>query len=55
MSEGSRSTHAIAAAVDAARSDPALAALALLRAVALHAGSLDARRDLSLFTLATPS
>lgn len=49
-------THSrVAAAVDAARSDPALAALALLRAVALHAGSLDARRDLSLFTLATPS
>lgn len=45
----------VAAAVDAARSDPALAALALLRAIALDAGSLDARRDLSLFTLATPS
>lgn len=45
----------VAAAVDAARSDPALAALALLRAVALEAGCLDARRDLSLFTLATPS
>lgn len=45
----------VAAAVDAARSDPSLAALALLRAIALDAGSLDARRDLSLFTLATPS
>lgn len=45
----------VAAAVDAARSDPGLAALALLRAIALEAGSLDARRDLSLFTLATPS
>ncbi len=44
----------VASAVDAARSDPALAALALLRAVALDADALDARRDLSLFTLATP-
>ena len=45
----------VAAAVDAARVDPALAALALLRAVALEAGALDARRDLALFTLATPA
>ncbi|MDO9016355.1 MAG: ATP-binding protein [Deltaproteobacteria bacterium] len=45
----------VAAAVDAARVDPALAALTLLRAVALEAGALDARRDLALFTLATPA
>jgi hypothetical protein len=40
-------------AVEAAQADPALAALALLRAVALDADALDARRDLALFTLAT--
>ena len=44
----------VVAAVEAARVDPALAALALLRAVALDADALDARRDVALFTLATP-
>jgi hypothetical protein len=43
----------VCAAVEAARVDPALAALCLLRAVALEADALDARRDLALFTLAT--
>lgn len=44
----------VTAAVLAAKADPALAALALLRAVALDAKALDARRDLALFNLATP-
>ena len=34
---------------------PGVDPLALLRAVALEAGALDARRDLALFTLATPA
>jgi molecular chaperone HtpG len=45
----------VLAAVEAARVDPALAALALIRAVALEADALDARRDLALFALAAAS
>lgn len=45
----------VTAALAAAKADPALAALALVRAVALDARALDAKRDLALFSLATPA
>jgi molecular chaperone HtpG len=45
----------VVSAIAAARVDPAIAALALARAVALDAKALDARRDLALFGLGSPA